>query len=90
MRNDLTPFRTVRELLVNRDEVLMSNAVGIDGQLYEDSVENLTAILAMEQDYKDMRTALENMVFNYAHFGRVTDGFVQDVARMMNKIGAAA
>ena len=59
MRNDLTPFRTVRELLVNRDEVLMSNAVGIDGQLYEDSVENLTAILAMEQDYKDMLAALE-------------------------------
>jgi hypothetical protein len=58
MRNDLTPFRTVRELLVNRDEVLMSNAVGIDGQLYEDSVENLTAILAMEQSYKDMLQAL--------------------------------
>jgi hypothetical protein len=89
MRNDLTPFRTVRELLVNRDEVLMSNAVGIDGQLYDDSVENLTAILAMEQSYKDMRTALENMVFNYAQFGRVPDNFVQDVARMMNKIGAA-
>jgi hypothetical protein len=51
-------FRTVRELLVNRDEVLMSNAVGIDGQLYEDSVENLTAILAMEQSYKDMLQAL--------------------------------
>jgi len=90
MRNDLTPFRTVRELLANRDEVLMSNAVGVDGQLYEDSVENLTAILAMEQDYKDMRTALDNMVFNYAQFGRVPDSFVQDVARMMNKIGKAA
>jgi hypothetical protein len=90
MRNDLTPFRTVRELLANRDEVLMSNAVGIDGQLYEDSVENLTAILAMKQDYDAMRTALENMVFNYAQFGRVPDSFVQDVARMMNKIGGAA
>ena len=56
MSNDI--FRTVRELLVNRDEVLMSNAVGVDGQLYEDSVENLTAILAMEQDYKDMLQAL--------------------------------
>jgi len=60
MRNDLTPFRTVRELLANRDEVLMSNAVGVDGQLYEDSVENLTAILAMEQDYKDMLAALHD------------------------------
>ena len=90
MRNDLTPFRTVRELLVNRDEVLMSNAVGIDGQLYEDSVENLTAILAMQQDYDAMRTALESLVWSYAQFGRVTDGFVQDVARMLNKIGTAA
>ena len=88
MSNDI--FRTVRELLVNRDEVLMSNAVGIDGQLYDDSVENLTAILAMKQDYDAMRTALENMVFNYAQFGRVPDSFVQDVARMMNKIGGAA
>ena len=41
-------FRTVRELLVNRDEVLMSNAVGIDGQLYDDSVENLHALDMME------------------------------------------
>ena len=90
MRNDLTPFRTVRELLVNRDEVLMSNAVDTEGKLYADSVENLTAILAMQQDYDAMRTALENMVFNYAHFGRVPDSFVQDVARMMNKIGGAA
>jgi hypothetical protein len=90
MRNDLTPFRTVRELLANRDEVLMSNAVGVDGQLYEDSVENLTAILAMEQDYKAMRTTLNAMVVNYAQFGRVTDNFVQDVARMMTRIGEAA
>ena len=51
-------FRTVRELLVNRDEVLMSNAVDTEGKLYDDSVENLTAILAMEQDYKDMLQAL--------------------------------
>ena len=90
MRNDLTPFRTVRELLVNRDEVLMSNAVDTEGKLYADSVENLTAILAMEQDYKAMRTTLNAMVFNYAQFGRVTDNFVQDVARMMTRIGAAA
>jgi hypothetical protein len=62
MRNDLTPFRTVRELLVNRDEVLMSNAVGIDGQLYEDSVENLTAILAMQDSYNEMLAALEDML----------------------------
>jgi hypothetical protein len=83
-------FRTVRELLANRDEVLMSNAVGVDGQLYEDSVENLTAILAMQQDYDAMRTTLNAMVVNYAQFGRVTDNFVQDVARMMTRIGEAA
>ena len=65
MRNDLTPFRTVRELLANRDEVLMSNAVDTEGKLYDDSVENLTAILAMEQDYKDMLAALEAA---YHHF----------------------
>jgi hypothetical protein len=90
MRNDLTPFRTVRELLVNRDEVLMSNAVDTEGKLYADSVENLTAILAMKQDYDAMRTTLNAMVVNYAQFGRVTDNFVQDVARMMTRIGAAA
>jgi hypothetical protein len=88
MSNDI--FRTVRELLESSDCVLMGNAVNTEGKLYDDSVANLTAILAMEQDYKDMRTALDNMVFNYAQFGRVPDSFVQDVARMMNKIGKAA
>jgi hypothetical protein len=63
MRNDLTPFRTVRELLANRDEVLMSNAVGVDGQLYEDSVENLTAILAMQDSYNEMLAALTALVW---------------------------
>jgi hypothetical protein len=62
MRNDLTPFRTVRELLANRDEVLMSNAVGVDGQLYEDSVENLTAILAMQDSYNEMLAALQEVL----------------------------
>ena len=41
-------FRTVRELLVNRDEVLMSNAVDTEGKLYEDSVENLHALDMLE------------------------------------------
>jgi acyl carrier protein len=52
-------FRTVRELLENPDEVLMGNAVDTEGKLYADSVENLTAILAMEQDYKDTLEALK-------------------------------
>ena len=59
MRNDLTPFRTVRELLANSDCVLMGNAVNTEGKLYDDSVENLTAILAMQDSYNEMLAALE-------------------------------
>jgi hypothetical protein len=88
MRNDLTPFRTVRELLANRDCVLMGNAVNTEGKLYDDSVENLTAILAMQDSYNKMRTALDSMVLNYAQSGRVTDDFVRDVARMLLEIDA--
>jgi len=61
MRNDLTPFRTVRELLANRDCVLMGNAVNTEGKLYEDSVENLTAILAMQDSYNEMLEALKRL-----------------------------
>jgi hypothetical protein len=57
MTNDI--FRTVRELLVNRDEVLVSNAVDTEGKLYADSVENLTAILAMQDSYNEMLEALK-------------------------------
>jgi hypothetical protein len=32
MRNDLTPFRTVRELLQSNKCVLMGNAVNNDGE----------------------------------------------------------
>jgi hypothetical protein len=79
-------FRTVRELLANRDEVLMSNAVSIKGKLYDDSVANLTAILAMQQRYDAMRTALSSMVLNYAAFGRVTDSNIRDAARLVQEI----
>ncbi len=41
-------FRTVRELLESRDELLLGNAVNTEGRLYDDSVENLQAILAMQ------------------------------------------
>ena len=41
-------FRTVRELLENRDCVLMGNAVDIGGKLYDDSVENLHALDMLE------------------------------------------
>ena len=61
MRNDLTPFRTVRELLANSDCVLMGNAVDTEGKLYADSVENLTAIFAMQDSYIEMLAACEAM-----------------------------
>jgi hypothetical protein len=63
MRNDLTPFRTVRELLENSDCVLMGNAVNTEGKLYDDSVENLTAILAMQDSYSEMLAALQEVLY---------------------------
>jgi hypothetical protein len=41
-------FRTVRDLLDSRDAVTWSNAVNLDGHLYEDSVENLNALRMLE------------------------------------------
>ena len=58
--NDI--FRTVRELLENRDCVLMGNAVNNEGELYADSVENLTAILAMQDSYSEMLAALNEYI----------------------------
>ena len=57
MTNDI--FRTVRELLESPDEVLLGNAVNNEGKLYDDSVENLTAILAMKDSHSKMLAALE-------------------------------
>jgi hypothetical protein len=37
----------------------MGNAVNTEGKLYDDSVENLTAILAMQDSYSEMLAALE-------------------------------
>jgi hypothetical protein len=80
-------FRTVRELLQSNKCVLMGNAVNNEGELYDDSVANLTAILAMQERYDAMQTALSSMVVNYAQFGRVTDTFVADVGRILQEIG---
>ena len=63
----------------------MGNAVNNEGELYDDSVANLTAILAMQRRYDAMRIALESMVSNYAQTGRITDHFVADVARMLEE-----
>lgn len=46
MANDI--FRTVRELLQSNKCVLMGNAVNNEGELYDDSVENLQAILELK------------------------------------------
>ena len=54
--NDI--FRTVRELIQSNKCVLMGNAVNNEGELYDDSVENLTAILAMKDRYAEMLQAL--------------------------------
>jgi hypothetical protein len=84
MANDI--FRTVRELLQSNKCVLMGNAVNNEGELYDDSVENLTAILAMKEHCDRMYTALEGLVYNYAHFGRVPDSFMADVSRLLQEI----
>jgi hypothetical protein len=39
----------------------MGNAVNNEGELYDDSVENLTAILAMQDSYNEMLAALEHV-----------------------------
>jgi hypothetical protein len=57
MTNDI--FRTVRELLQSNKCVLMGNAVNNEGELYDDSVENLTAILAMADGCNGMMAGLE-------------------------------
>ena len=41
-------FRTVRELLDSRDDVILGNAVGVEGGLYQDSAENLHALQMLE------------------------------------------
>ena len=62
MKNDQTIFRTVRELIQSNKCVLMGNAVNNEGELYDDSVENLTAILAMQDRYSEMLAALEALL----------------------------
>ena len=79
-------FRTVRELLESSDCVLMGNAVNTEGRLYEDSVANLTAILAMQERYERMYTALDSLVLNYAQTGRVTDSFIAEVSKILLEI----
>ena len=50
--NDI--FRTVRELLQSNKCVLMGNAVNIEGELYDDSVENLHALDMLEPSLRGL------------------------------------
>lgn len=50
-------FRTVRELLDSRSCVLNGNAVQSDGELYQDSVENLNALRMMEPSLLELMEA---------------------------------
>ena len=52
-------FRTVRELLQSSKCVLMGNAVNNEGELYEDSVANLTAILELKAIMDDAEVMQE-------------------------------
>ena len=47
-------FRTVNELLDSRDDVLIGNAVGSNGRLYQDSVENLNALRMLEPSLREL------------------------------------
>lgn len=83
MRNDI--FRTVRELLESSKCVIMGNAVNIDGELYADSVENLTAILAMQDSYNEMLAALNTLVWQLDRM----DGLPDELERMVADAKAA-
>jgi len=40
----------------------MGNAVNTEGKLYDDSVENLTAILAVQDSHSEMLAALKSLL----------------------------
>ena len=82
MRNDI--FRTVRELLYSRDCVIMGNAVNNEGKLYDDSVENLTAILAMQDSYNEMLAVLEWWQ------AQMRDDNCDDMGRLLDDMSAKA
>jgi hypothetical protein len=71
MTNDI--FRTVRELIQSNKCVLMGNAVNNEGELYADSVENLTAILALKDSHSEMLAALDAMLALFADHAQYDD-----------------
>jgi hypothetical protein len=93
MTNDI--FRTVRELIESNKCVLMGNAVNNEGELYDDSVENLTAILAMKDRYADLLAALEAVLpdlwdsIEYATDHGVNDAWLADALHRLDAARAA-
>jgi hypothetical protein len=77
-------FRTVRELLESSDCVLMGNAVNTEGRLYDDSVANLTAILAMQDSYNEMLAALEWWQ------AQMRDDNCDDMGKLLDEMSAKA
>lgn len=47
-------FRTVSELFYSRDDVTLGNAVGSNGKLYDDSVENLHALHMLDPSLREL------------------------------------
>jgi len=47
-------FRTVRELIASRHDVLYGNAVDANGALYDDSVESLNALRMLEPSLREL------------------------------------
>jgi hypothetical protein len=88
MTNDI--FRTVRELIQSNKCVLMGNAVNNEGELYADSVENLTAILALKDSYNEMLAALEAVLpdlwdsIEYATDHGVNDAWLADALHRLD------
>jgi hypothetical protein len=88
MTNDI--FRTVRELLESNKCVLMGNAVNNEGELYDDSVENLTAILAMKDSYNEMLAALGDIAAaSAANCGDSLANAIQAAQTAINKAKGA-
>jgi hypothetical protein len=68
----------------------MGNAVNNEGELYADSVENLTAILALKDSYNEMLAALEAVLpdlwdsIEYATDHGVNDAWLADALHRLD------
>jgi hypothetical protein len=73
----------------------MGPAVNNEGELYDDSVENLTAILALKDSYNEMLAALEAVLpdlwdsIEYATDHGVNDAWLADALHRLDAARAA-